>query len=183
MQNHCAFPVNPARNARTAPRATVARTRILPAAALLAATLLAAGCDTATSDKDLVYLEPAAANAQLHQKARMFEHAIDGCYVDPRSPKEYEAGHIPGAILLPMAEMRDAAGERLAGHNMYVVYDTDYSDVMAKAGAKRLMELGFKNVYTLRGGLKAWQKDGYSIVTGKSPGGEAKAPEQPPTAK
>jgi rhodanese-related sulfurtransferase len=164
--------VNPARNARTAPRGARTAARTLPAAALLAATLLAAGCDTATSDKDLVYLEPAAANAQLHQKARMFEHAVEGCYVDPRSPKEYEAGHIPGAILLPMAEMRDAAGERLAGHNMYVVYDTDYSDVMAKAGAKRLMELGFKNVFTLRGGLKAWQKDGYSIVTGKSPGGE-----------
>jgi rhodanese-related sulfurtransferase len=181
MPNHCEIAVNPARNARTAPRATLACVRILPAAALLVA--LAAGCDTATSDRDLVYLEPAAANAQLQQKARMFEAAINGCYVDPRSAKEYAAGHIPGAIHLPMEEMRDAAGERLAGHNMYVVYDTDYADIMGKAGAKRLLELGFKNVYTLRGGLKAWQKDGYSVVTGMSRGGDAKAPEQAPAAK
>ena len=98
MRNHCATSVNPARHARIAPRAMGPEARTLPVAllggALLAAALLAAGCDTATSDKDLVYLEPSAANAQLHQKGRMFEQAINGCYVDPRSPKEIGRAHV-----------------------------------------------------------------------------------------
>ena len=138
--------------------------RILPLAALLAA-----GCDIKTSDADLVLMDPATASAKLHEPARMFDKAVNGTFVDPRSAKEYAEGHIPGAIHLPLADMKDLAGERLAGHNMFVVYDRDFSDIMGKAGAKRLLELGYKDVFLLRGGLKAWQKDGYSVATGADP--------------
>jgi 3-mercaptopyruvate sulfurtransferase SseA len=47
-----------------------------------------------------------------------------------------------------------------------VVYDTDYNDVLAKAASKRLLELGFDRVYTLEGGLKAWEKAGNDVATG-----------------
>ena len=78
---------------------------------------------------------------------------------------------ISGAISAPLAEMTETAAARLAGHNLFVVYGDAFQDALAKAGAKRLLELGFKNVYVLEGGIRAWQKDGYTLVTGTEPGG------------
>jgi len=43
---------------------------------------------------------------------------------------------------------------------------TDYDDVMAKAAAKRLLELGYREVYCILGGLKGWQADGNPVATG-----------------
>ena len=36
-------------------------------------------------------------------------------------------------------------------------------DVMAKAASKRLLELGYDGVFTIRGGIKAWQREGYEL--------------------
>jgi len=52
---------------------------------------------------------------------------------------------------------------------MFIVYDTDYDDVLAKAASKRLMELGYENVYSLLGGLKAWKTEGYPVEKSQAP--------------
>ena len=46
---------------------------------------------------------------------------------------------------------------------LFIVYDSDYDDVMAKAASKRLLELGYDGVFTIRGGIKAWQREGYEL--------------------
>jgi rhodanese-related sulfurtransferase len=145
---------------------------------LAAAALLAlAGCETKTNDTMLELLEPPAAVDKMNTPGRFLEKAPKGVYVDPRSAKLYAEGHIPGAINVPLADLRETARERLAGYNLFVVYDTDYGDVVAKAASKSLMELGYKDVYTLRGGLKAWQKEGYAVAKGATPaGGDAAKP-------
>jgi rhodanese-related sulfurtransferase len=38
---------------------------------------------------------------------------------------------------------------------------------MSSIAAKKLVELGYTNVWELAGGMSAWQKDGYQIVTTK----------------
>ena len=138
------------------------------AAAPLAALL---GCDIKTSDRDLVFLDPPSAVEKMHPRTGMFEKAVVSCWVDPRSADDYAKGHISGAISAPLAEMTETAAARLAGHNLFVVYGDAFQDALAKAGAKRLLELGFKNVYVLEGGIRAWQKDGYTLVNGTEPGG------------
>ncbi len=136
-------------------------------AAVLAA---GTGCDPKTNDRDIVFIEPPMAVEKMNTPGRMFEKAARGAYVDPRSAKLYAEGHIANAIHLPLAEMAESANAKLAGYNVFIVYDTDYGDVMAKAASKRLIELGFSEVYTLQGGLKAWQKDGYAVAKGAAPG-------------
>ena len=37
------------------------------------------------------------------------------------------------------------------------------ADILADAASKRLIELGIKDVYTLRGGLLQWAKDGNDV--------------------
>jgi hypothetical protein len=130
-------------------------TRSVLFAAIAAAPLAALiGCDIKTSDRDLVFLDPPSAVEKMHPRTGMFEKAVVSCWVSA-----------------PLVDMTETAAARLAGHNLFVVYGDAFQDALAKAGAKRLLELGFKNVYVLEGGIRAWQKDGYTLVTGTEPGG------------
>ena len=152
------------------------RATVAALAALLGA---AAGCDPKTSDRDLILLDPPGALERLHSGGTLFEKGHVGCWVDPRSAAEYAQGHIAGAINVPLSRMTEEAPVRLAGHNLFVVYGDGFQDPMAKAGAKRLIELGFKDVFVMDGGLRAWQKDGYKVVSGSLPQGGEPEPEKP----
>ncbi|MCA9296758.1 MAG: hypothetical protein KC983_09570, partial [Phycisphaerales bacterium] len=72
--------------------------------------------------------------------------------------------HIPGAINLPFQNVSEDHSKLNAYANL-VVYGDVYNDVKAQAMAKRLIELGHANVYTLRGGLKAWKDAGFEVET------------------
>ena len=160
-------------------RRPVSRNSSLPLAAVLAAAL---GCDIKTSDRDLVFLGPDEATEKLHARGSLFEKAAAGCLVDPRTPEEYAKGHIKGAINLPLAVIEQDAASRLAGHNLFVVYGDAFQDPLAKAAAKKLLETGVKKdaVFVMEGGIRAWQKDGYALVTGSLPeGGEPRPADKP----
>lgn len=141
-------------------------------AALLLAPLVAlpgAACQNTTSDRDLVYRTPTEAIGLAGTSTGVL--GAGGLpkvlWVDPRTPKEFEAGHIPQAVNIPFPEIERTHEVSCKGFDMFIVYDTDYDDVMAKASAKRLLELGYRKVYCVVGGLKAWKADGNPVATGK----------------
>lgn len=68
--------------------------------------------------------------------------------------------------MVPFAEVREGAAEQLSTFDILVVYDADYDDVVAKSMSKRLMEFGRWDVYTLTGGLRAWEKGGFGVEYG-----------------
>ena len=154
-------------------RCAIGRPSRSAAAAALAASILALprGCDIKTSDRDLVMLDPQAAIDRFHERGSLLSKATVACYVDPRSAAEYAEGHLPGAINVPLVRMPEEARALLAGHDLFIVYGSTFQDPMAKAGAKRLLELGFKEVFVMDGGTRAWEKDGYKLVTGSLPAG------------
>jgi rhodanese-related sulfurtransferase len=135
--------------------------------ALVVVTLvaLAAGCTRKTSDRDVVFLEPAQAVARSHEEPGLFGGERRPVWVDPRTPEHYAECHIAGAISLPFPRMTAEAPVMLRGYDMFFVYGTSHDDTIAKAASKRLMELGFDDVYTLKGGLEKWKADGMEVVT------------------
>jgi rhodanese-related sulfurtransferase len=140
------------------------RTRVLFAVFLSS---IAAGCQTSTSDKDLVYRKPGEAVSLAAETRGAFrKEPVKVLWIDPRTPAEFAKGHLPQAVNLPFPEIEKQHEVACKGFDAYIVYDTDYDDVMAKAAAKRLIELGYRNVYCILGGLKAWQADGNPVVTG-----------------
>ncbi len=74
--------------------------------------------------------------------------------VDVRQPKEYEQFHLPGAILLPLAELSSRAGE-LNRDKPTIVYCR--SGVRSKAGCQILGQAGIKYVFNMTGGILGWQ--------------------------
>lgn len=80
--------------------------------------------------------------------------------LDVRTKKEYDAGHIPGAILIdwnsPDFDKKVAALDK---DKTYLIHCA-VGGRSAKAAAK-LTSLNFKKIYNLEGGYKAWGKAGH----------------------
>lgn len=75
------------------------------------------------------------------------------CILDVRLPKEYERGHIPGAVLIPIAELPERLDELDPG-TPTIVYCAIGG--RSRAGASMLQDAGFAGAYNLRGGFNYW---------------------------
>lgn len=79
----------------------------------------------------------------------------EGTYtlLDVRQPWEYEADHLPGARLVPLAEL-SAGSKDLDPGKPTVVYCAVGG--RSRVGAQLLSGMGFEEVYNLSGGIKAY---------------------------
>ena len=76
--------------------------------------------------------------------------------LDVRQPEEYEAGHIPGAMFIPLGEL-EARQEELERDKKIITYCRSGHRSMAASIA--LCELGFKDVHHLEGGILNWHNE------------------------
>ncbi|MEN8140399.1 MAG: rhodanese-like domain-containing protein [Thermodesulfobacteriota bacterium] len=73
--------------------------------------------------------------------------------LDVRQPKEYDREHLPGATLIPAAQLLSEAGT-LDKETPTLIYCA--SGVRSKAACQLLQGQGFKDVRNISGGIKAW---------------------------
>ena len=136
-----------------------------------AAALSAGGCGgKSISDRDLVLLDPREGMELVEGRKKLLGLAgiENGAWVDPRSARKYRDGHIPGAIHLPFQNLADEQ-DRLRGYDVLIIYGDGFKDNLANGMSKKLLEMGFKDVRTLRGGLKAWTRADLDLETGDPP--------------
>jgi len=74
--------------------------------------------------------------------------------LDVREPSEFEAGHIEGAVNIPLNSLRERLGD-LPREGRIVVYCG--VGLRAYVGCRILMQHGFGEVFNLSGGWKTWQ--------------------------
>jgi rhodanese-related sulfurtransferase len=79
--------------------------------------------------------------------------APDLVVVDLRRAAEYEAGHIPGAISVPIVRLRQVSRVLSPEARVVLVDRTGYRALQAFQSLKRR---GFRRVWCLRGGMLAW---------------------------
>lgn len=80
--------------------------------------------------------------------------------IDVRAPDEWSAGHLPGAIHIPLAALPERLGE--IGADKPVVVHCQGGGRSAIA-ASYLKSHGLRNVANLRGGFDAWRGDGLPV--------------------
>ena len=87
--------------------------------------------------------------------------------LDLREPKEYEGGRILNAVHLPQSQLasRGAELKKLTARPVIAYCERGQRSRMA---ARALTKLGFAEVYTLRGGLRAWSEAGLPVERGAS---------------
>lgn len=88
--------------------------------------------------------------------------------LDVRENSEWNAGHVPGAVHVPLAQVAAQATRRLPKGRRVVVVCR--SGARARTATKTLADLGVDAVL-LSGGMRAWESAGGRVVTkGTRPG-------------
>jgi rhodanese-related sulfurtransferase len=88
--------------------------------------------------------------------------------LDVREPDEYEGGHIPGALLIPQADLAVRIQEIPRQKDLLVACR---SGMRSLASARFLKGVGYDRVTNLEGGTLGWIRAGYPVVTGDFSGG------------
>lgn len=146
---------------------------ILAAAVLGVGILLLSGC----IDKQIMDGPDMMKNTyqQISQEEamKMMEKNEDLVIVDVRRQDEYDAGHIPGAILIPNETIEDVHPEELPDlYQTILVYCR--SGNRSKQAAQKLADMGYTNVYEF-GGIMTWTGE---TVTGETEAIKTEMPEE-----
>ena len=86
----------------------------------------------------------------------------DAVLVDVRETSEYENGRLPNAIHIPLSQLDSRAGELAKLTARPVVAYCARGNRSRMAGAA-LARMGFKDIYNLDGGFRAWQDAGLPV--------------------
>ena len=84
-------------------------------------------------------------------------------FIDARSPEDFQAGHIKGAVNLPnqaFDEVFPAVAREIEKGEQLITYCDGKECILAQALASKLYELGFQNVSYLVNGWTSWREGG-----------------------
>lgn len=97
---------------------------------------------------------------------RLAEVQAGGAWVlDVRQPEEYQAGHVPGAHLIPLDQLSTRHTEVPTDDDVYVVCATGMRSAIA---TEALNGSGYR-AFNVAGGTKGWIEAGHPVVTGLEP--------------
>ncbi len=133
---------------------------ILAAILLLAAALLLPILDGGSPQTEKTTGKISAAEGKA-----LLEDTPGMMLVDVRGADEYEAGHIPGAILIPNESIGDQEPAELPDHDAPIIVYCR-TGVRSAEAAKKLADLGYTAVYDM-GGIQSWP---YETAEGSEPG-------------
>lgn len=87
----------------------------------------------------------------------------DGAYVvDVREPQEYVAGHVPGAVLVPLSQIGARLSDLPTDRKLYLICRSGNRSLQV---THALRDRGYDAV-SVRGGTEAWKSAGHAVVTG-----------------
>ena len=89
--------------------------------------------------KRMSFVSPETARQHLQQGALV---------VDVRSAGEYQGGHLPGAVNIPLGELRENLPRRVKDKNQFVLLHC-LSGTRSGIAQRQLKSLGYQNVFNL----------------------------------
>lgn len=88
----------------------------------------------------------------IEELREMQKQNMDIVLLDVRSPQEYREGHLNNSILIPNYELKQKAEKMLLNKKVTIVAYCQ-SGVRSKKTVKILKQLGYEEVYSLKGGI------------------------------
>jgi rhodanese-related sulfurtransferase len=97
--------------------------------------------------------------------AEASQYQKDGALMlDVREPDEWNAGHIPGAVLVPLGDLPSRLNEVPKDKEIVVVCR---SGNRSATGRDTLLNAGYPKVTSMSGGMNQWTAAGLPVVTGQ----------------
>ena len=116
---------------------------------LLAVMLLTACNHVKENDREVTYM-----NITAEEAKRIMDTEEGYIILDVREQDEYDAGHIPEAILIPYTQIGEKANEMLPDKDQLILVYCR-SGRRSKIAAEALVELGYTNIKEF-GGIIDW---------------------------
>jgi rhodanese-related sulfurtransferase len=85
--------------------------------------------------------------------------------LDLREAKEYEGGRLPNAMHIPLSQLA-SRGKELGKYTARPLIAYCGRGNRSRSAAGPLTKLGFREIYALRGGLRAWTEAGLPLEKG-----------------
>lgn len=109
--------------------------------------LLLTGCSGNTTDSSYQQI--------TQEEAKEMMDTQNVVILDVREQNEYDGGHIPGAVLLPVGSIDEAAAAEVIPDKDSTVLVYCRSGNRSKTASSKLAELGYTNIYEF-GGINTW---------------------------
>jgi glyoxylase-like metal-dependent hydrolase (beta-lactamase superfamily II)/rhodanese-related sulfurtransferase len=101
-------------------------------------------------------------------KSRIESDAAELIVLDVRERDAYEAGHIPGAKLLPRGQLELRVNQDLPDPTRRIISCCEFGRISTLA-TSTLRVMGYQRAVALDGGIKAWREAGFPLKSGKEP--------------
>lgn len=119
--------------------------RILPL--FFSLLLLFTGCGGSTADNSYQQI--------TQEEAKEMMDTQEVIVLDVREQNEYDSGHIPGAVLLPVGTIDEDTAAAVIPEKDSTVLVYCRSGNRSKTASSALAELGYTNIYEF-GGINSW---------------------------
>lgn len=103
-------------------------------------------------------------NIPAQEAKKMIDSKDYGLILDVRTMEEYtgELGHIDGALLIPVQELKERVGE-IEKYKDKKVLVVCHSGVRSRKASDLLLQKGFKIVYNIADGMVGWDSQKYPV--------------------
>lgn len=102
-------------------------------------------------------------------QVKEFHDRKEAVIVDARDEAAFAAGHITGAVSLPLGEADDRLADfakRYPPPTLLVAYCNGYACHDSHDLANKLLAAGYPTVFVFEGGFPEWQAAGYPVMEG-----------------
>lgn len=123
--------------------------RILPLFLLLLLMLTGCGGTASNASSESIYQQIS------QEEAKEMMDTQDVIILDVREQDEYDSGHIPGAVLLPVGTIDEETAAEVIPEKDSTVLVYCRSGNRSKTASSALAELGYTNIYEF-GGINTW---------------------------
>jgi len=95
--------------------------------------------------------------------------------IDVREQVEWDAGHIPGAVFLPLGQLVDEIAAAVPDKDTEIILQCR-SGARSGRGTAQLQALGYTNVVNLAGGILQWEADSLPVEAPTTDGAAVESP-------
>jgi rhodanese-related sulfurtransferase len=103
---------------------------------------------------------PVYGDLTVQQSAELIKAKPELFILDVRTREEYDAGHLKGAVLVPVTELEGRLGELPRDREMLVYCRTGNR---SRTALEILRAGGFSKLYHIKDGITAWTQAGYTV--------------------
>lgn len=99
------------------------------------------------------------------QAVQLLSHESGSIIVDVREDSEYQSGHIPDSIHIPLSVLKSRVDELNKYKDKHIILGCRSGSRSGRA-CSILKKQGFEKVHNLRGGVMAWEKENLPMKKG-----------------